>query len=95
MAETFAKEIEAWVSDFVKDEDALAVEIAKDPIVLDEKTPKSRSAFLEDTARTILITREWGDHLWGSRTFCRSPLANEKRELGGDEPPKWPQDQDL
>ena len=95
MAETFSKEIEAWVSGFVKDEDRLAVEVAKDPIVLDEQTRKSRSAFLEDTARTILVTREWGDHLWGRRTFCRCPLANEKRELGDDEPPKWPRDQDL
>ena len=95
VAETFSKEIEAWVSDFVKDEDRLAFEIAKDPIVLDKKTGKSRSAFLEDTARTILVTREWGEHLWGSRTFCRSPLANEKREPGDNEPPKWPRDQDL
>jgi hypothetical protein len=95
MAETFSKELEACVSDFVKDEDRLAAEIAKDPIVIDRETKKSRSAFLEDAAHTILVTREWGDNLWGSRKYCRSPLANEKRELGDDEPPKWPQDRVL
>jgi hypothetical protein len=94
-AEIFSKEVEAYVSDFVKDEDHLASEIAKDPLVVDEKTKKTRSAFLEDTARTLLVTREWGDYLWGSRTFCRNPLANAKREPGDDKPPEWPRDQDL
>ncbi|KAF3031700.1 hypothetical protein E8E11_000669 [Didymella keratinophila] len=94
-AERFAKETEAWVSDLVKDEDRLAVEIAKDPIVLDEKTKETRSAFLEDIARTMLVTRGWGDQLWGHRRFCTSPLANEKLELGDDKPPRWPRDQDL
>jgi hypothetical protein len=93
-AETFSKEIEAWVSDFVKNEDHLAIEVAKDPFI-DEDTKTSRSAFLEDTARTILVTRQWGDHLWGSRKFCGSPLANEKREPGDNQPPEWPRDQEL
>jgi hypothetical protein len=95
VAETFSKEVEVQVSDFVEDEDLLALEIAKDPLVVDEKTKETRSAFLEDTARTLLVIREWGDHLWGSRTFCRNPLANAKRELGDDKPPEWPQGQDL
>ncbi|KAF3031153.1 hypothetical protein E8E11_010459 [Didymella keratinophila] len=95
VAETFSKEVEAWVSDFVEDEDRLASEIAKDPLVVDEKTKETRSAFLEDTARTLLVTRGWGDYLWGSRTFCRNPLANAKREPGDDKPPEWPRDQDL
>jgi hypothetical protein len=94
-ADRFAKEVEAWVSDFVSDEDRLASEIAKDPLVVDEKTKETRSAFLEDTARALLVTRKWGDHLWGSRTFCRNPLVNAKREPGDDEPPEWPRDQDL
>ena len=94
-AERFAKEVEAWFSDLVKDEDRLAVEIAKDPIVLDEKTKETRSAFLEDIARTMLVTRGWGDQLGGHRRFCTSPLANEKLELGDDKPPRWPRDQDL
>lgn len=71
-AERFAKEVEAWVSDLVKDEDRLAVEIAKDPIVLDEKTKETRSAFLEDIAHTILVTRGWGDQLWGHRSLHES-----------------------
>ncbi|KAF3036748.1 hypothetical protein E8E11_006095 [Didymella keratinophila] len=94
-AERFAKEVEAWVSDLAKDEDRLAVEIAKDPVVLDEKTKEIRSAFLEDIARTMLVTRGWGDQLWGHRRFCTSPLKNEKRELGDDKPPEWPRDQDF
>jgi hypothetical protein len=94
-AEKFAKEIEAWVSDLVKDEDRLAVEIAKDPVVLDAKTKEIRSAFLENIARTMLVTRGWGNQLWGHRRFCTSPLANEKRELGDDKPPEWPRDLDL
>jgi hypothetical protein len=56
-AEISAKEIEAWISDLVKDEDHLAVEIAKDPVVLDEKAKEIRSAFLEDIARSMLVTR--------------------------------------
>jgi hypothetical protein len=94
-AETFAKEVEARVSDFVKNEDRLALEVKKNRIVLDEKTQETRSAFLEDAALTILVTREWGDRLWGRRTFCRTPLANAKREPGDDGPPGWPQDRDL
>ncbi|KAF3032319.1 hypothetical protein E8E12_002216 [Didymella heteroderae] len=94
-AERFSKEVEAWVSDFVEDEDRLASEIAKDPLVVDEKTKETRSAFLEDTARTLLVTRKWGDHLWGSRTFCKNPLVNAKREPGDDEPPKWPRDREF
>jgi hypothetical protein len=95
VAETFSKEVEAQVSDFDEDPDRLALEIAKDPFVIDEKTKETRSAFLEDTARTLLITREWGDHLWGRRPFCRNPLFNAKPEPGDDKPPKWPRDQDL
>ena len=94
-AERFAKEVEAWASDLVKDENRLAFEIAKDSMILDERTKETRSAFLEDTARTMLVTREWGDHLWGHRRFCTSPLANAKRELGDDKPPQWPEDQKL
>lgn len=58
VAETFSKEVEAQVSDFVEDPDRLVLEIAKDPFVIDERTKETRSAFLEDTARTLLITRE-------------------------------------
>jgi hypothetical protein len=94
-AERFSKDVEAWVFDFVEDEDRLALEIAKDPIVVDEKTKETRSANLEDTVRALLVTREWGDYLWGSRNFCRNPLVNAKREPGDDEPPEWPRDQDL
>ncbi|KAF3025445.1 hypothetical protein E8E11_004280 [Didymella keratinophila] len=94
-AERFSKEVEACVSDFVEDEDRLMSEIAKDPLVVDEKTKETRSAFLEDTARALLVTGEWGDHLWGSRTFCRNPLVNAKREPGDNEPPEWPRDEDL
>ncbi|KAF9698074.1 hypothetical protein EKO04_003953 [Ascochyta lentis] len=49
-AERFSKEVEACVSNLVKDKDHLASEIAKDPLVVDEKTKETRSAFLEDTA---------------------------------------------
>jgi hypothetical protein len=73
-AERFAKEIEAWASVLLKNEDRLAVEIAKDSIVLNEKTKEIRSVFLEDIARSMLVTREWGDRLWGHRRFCTSPL---------------------
>ena len=93
--ETFSKEVEAQVSDFVEDEDRLALEIAKDPLVIDEKANETRSAFLADTARTLLVTREWGDQLRGSRSFCRNPLFNAKQEPGNDQPPEWPRDQDL
>jgi hypothetical protein len=94
-AERFAKEVEAWASDLFKDEDRLAVEVAKDPIIVDEKTKETRSAFLEDIACTMLVTRGWGDHLWGHRRFCTSPLTNAKRELGDDKPPRWPENQNL
>jgi hypothetical protein len=95
VAEAFSKEVKARVSDLAEDEDRLVSEIGKDPLIVDEKTKETRSTFLEDTARTLLITREWGDHLWGSRTFCRNPLANAKREPGDDKPPEWPRDQNL
>ncbi|KAK7177855.1 hypothetical protein PSPO01_16098 [Paraphaeosphaeria sporulosa] len=61
VAETFSKEVEAQVSDFVEDPDRLASEIAKDPLVVDEKTKETRSAFLDDTAQedaTDLVVRE-------------------------------------
>lgn len=88
MAETFLKEIEAWVFDFVKDKDRLALEIAKDPPVVDEKTKGTCSAFLEDTARMLLVTSGWGDYLWGSRTFCRNLLAYANQEPGNDKTPE-------
>jgi hypothetical protein len=89
-AEKFAKEVEEWASDFVKDKDRLAFEIAKDPIVLDKQTKDTGSAFLEVVARIMLVTREWGDHLWG---FCTSPLHNAKPEPGDNKPPQWPKDE--
>jgi hypothetical protein len=94
-AENFAKEVEAWASDFVKDEDHLAFEIAKDPAILNEQTNETGSAFLEAVARTMLVTREWGDHLWGHRKFCTSPLQNAKPEPGDEKPPQWPEDEKL
>lgn len=95
VAETFSKEVEAQVSDFVRDEDRLALEIAKNPLVVDETTDETRSTFLEDTANTLLVTRGWGDYLWGSRTFCRVPLLNARPEPDHSKPPEWPRDQDL
>lgn len=91
----FAKEMEAWVSDLVEDEESLAIEIAKNPVVLDEDNTKSRSVFLEDVAHTILIKREWGARLWGSRGFFEVPKANGKPEREDEEAPEWPRDQDL
>lgn len=63
VAEAFSKEVKARVSNLAEDEDCLVSEIAKDPLIVDKKTKETRSTFLEDTARTLLITREWGDHL--------------------------------
>lgn len=97
-AEDFSKEIDAWVSDYVNNPDLLAAERAKCQVLLpslDNNPERIHNAFLEETARTILITREWGEQIWGHRKQRVVPLANEKREPGHDKPPEWPLDQDL
>ncbi|KAF1352986.1 hypothetical protein EJ07DRAFT_182890 [Lizonia empirigonia] len=60
-AEDFSKEIDAWVSDYVNNPDMLAAERAKCHVLLpslDNNPERIHSAFLEEIARTILITRE-------------------------------------
>jgi hypothetical protein len=59
-AETFSKEVEAQVSGFVEDLDHLASEIAKDPLIVDEKTKESRSAF-QMTLRVRCLSQENGE----------------------------------
>ena len=96
MAEQFSKELGSWVSDFANNPDMLARELTKEPrLIWDKETEHQQSTFLEDTAHTLLVTRDWGEHLWGHRRECRSPLANEKREPGDEKPPRWPQDKAL
>jgi hypothetical protein len=93
-AEKLSVEIGVWVSDYFQNKDKLTVELEKDRIK-DAQTGRTRSAFLEEAARWLLFEREYGDILWGSRMNSAYPLQNTKREPGDEQPPKWPQDQDL
>jgi hypothetical protein len=94
MVEDFSKEVDSWVSEYVNDPDLLIAELGKESI-RDAETGRSCSAFLEETARTMLVTRDWGNALWGERKNPLYPLRNEKRELGDNHPPQWPEDQSL
>ncbi|UPX12712.1 uncharacterized protein EKO05_0003251 [Ascochyta rabiei] len=92
----FSKEIDEWVSDYANDPNLLAEEVAKDPVVVDRRTTpiQIRSAFMEDTAHTLLVTRDWGEQLWGHRKYCVAPLANAKAKKG-EESPAWPRDRET
>lgn len=95
--ESFSKEINQWVCDFVNDPDRLITELEKRRVVpLDEEEECEHeiNQVFNDIADTILVERKWGDELWGHRKHCVSPLVNGKREPGDDKPPAWPQDKD-
>jgi hypothetical protein len=93
-AEELSVEIGVWVSDYFQNKDKLTAELEKDRIK-DAQTGSTRSAFLEEAAKSLLFDREYGDILWGCRMNSAYPLQNTKREPGDEQPPKWPKDQDL
>ena len=61
---------------------------------LDGEDLRKREPFAA-LADELLVTREWGDHIWGHRRFCSGPLAdpNVNREKYTAKP-RWPQDQE-
>jgi|SRR5690242_2968059 len=91
--EDFANEINAWIKDFTSDPDKWFDEYTKHALVIDGEEISERGLF-EDLVDHILVTRRWGDEIWGHRKYCRTDLFNAKPEEGHATAPKWPQDRD-
>ncbi|KAJ8117521.1 hypothetical protein OPT61_g1282 [Boeremia exigua] len=86
MAEDFSKEINELANGLAKDPLKLSAELWKDALDLVGESCRERG-FLEEVVDTLLITRRWGDALWGDRRFSNAVLFNAKPEPGHDTPP--------
>ena len=91
-AEEFAAEISKRVNEFVNEDGKLGNELDGIHYTLSSEDLQKREPF-EAVAHELLITRKWGDNLWGHRKYCFGPLADPNREIYTPEP-KWPQDQE-
>ena len=92
--EAFVAEISQHVKEYVTENEKLGSEIdgTHDTLVGEGLQKREPFAALADE---LLVTREWGDHIWGHRRFCSGPLAdpNVNRETYTPKP-SWPQDQE-
>ena len=90
--EAFVVELSQRVNGFVNEDGKLGSEICGAHYTLDGDNLQRYEPFA-NVAKELLITREWGDNLWGHRKYCTGPLADPNRETKTSQP-RWPEDQE-